>query len=142
MSKNLHYPVLLSWSDTDEAFIAVAPQLEGCVAHGDSREEALANLEEVISEWMKSAEKLNWVIPVPQSAQMLEQKRRDMALHEKEKVDEQVKAAVTGALERLVPQLLEQVLAIQDVGWSSSYFYQGAELQPVEPRRKGDLVPA
>jgi predicted RNase H-like HicB family nuclease len=32
------YEIIIYWSDEDEAFIVVVPELPGCVAHGDTRE--------------------------------------------------------------------------------------------------------
>lgn len=46
------YEVIIYWSDEDQAFIAEAPELPGCAADGASYQEALANVEVVISEWI------------------------------------------------------------------------------------------
>ena len=50
--------MILYWSDDDGAFIAEVPELPGCVADGPSRQEALANAEIVISEWLATAREL------------------------------------------------------------------------------------
>ncbi len=31
-----HYEIIIYWSDADQAFLAEAPELPGCMAHGDS----------------------------------------------------------------------------------------------------------
>jgi predicted RNase H-like HicB family nuclease len=59
------YEIILYWSDDDGAFIAEVPELPGCVADGLSRQEALANAEIVISEWLETARELGRPVPEP-----------------------------------------------------------------------------
>jgi predicted RNase H-like HicB family nuclease len=59
------YEVILYWSDEDEAFIAEVPELAGCAADGATRQEALANVELVIEEWLETARELGRPIPEP-----------------------------------------------------------------------------
>ena len=37
------YEIIIFWSEEDHAFVAEAPELPGCMAHGDTHESALAN---------------------------------------------------------------------------------------------------
>jgi predicted RNase H-like HicB family nuclease len=59
------YEVILYWSAEDEAFIAEVPELAGCAADGQTRQEALANVEVVIAEWIDTATELGRSIPEP-----------------------------------------------------------------------------
>ena len=59
------YEIILYWSAEDVAFIAEVPELAGCAADGATRQEALANAEVVISEWMETARELGRPIPEP-----------------------------------------------------------------------------
>jgi predicted RNase H-like HicB family nuclease len=59
------YEIIIYWSDEDEAFIAEVPELAGCAADGATRQEALANAETVIAEWLDTAKELGRVIPEP-----------------------------------------------------------------------------
>ncbi len=59
------HEIILYWSDEDDAFIAEVPELAGCAADGVNRQEALANVEIVIAEWLETARALGRPIPEP-----------------------------------------------------------------------------
>ena len=59
------FEVIMYWSDEDEAFIAEVPELAGCTADGRTYQEALANAETVIQEWLDTATELGRPIPTP-----------------------------------------------------------------------------
>ena len=59
------YEIILYWSNEDQAFIAEVPELAGCAADGVTRQEALANAEMVIAEWLETARQLGRPIPEP-----------------------------------------------------------------------------
>jgi antitoxin HicB len=47
-------------------FLATVPELPGCMSDGETRAEALANVEDAISTWLHCARKLGRAIPEPQ----------------------------------------------------------------------------
>jgi predicted RNase H-like HicB family nuclease len=59
------YEVIIYWSQEDQAFIAEVPELPGCAADGKTYQQALANAEVVIREWIETAKELNRPIPAP-----------------------------------------------------------------------------
>lgn len=59
------YEILIYWSKEDQAFIAEVPELAGCAADGGTYQEALANVETVIREWIETAKELGRPIPEP-----------------------------------------------------------------------------
>jgi predicted RNase H-like HicB family nuclease len=59
------YEVIIYWSKDDQAFIAEVPELPGCAADGATYQEALANVETVIQEWIDTAKDLGRSIPEP-----------------------------------------------------------------------------
>ena len=59
------YEVIIYWSESDTAFIAEVPELAGCAADGKTYQEALANVEVVIGEWIETAKELGREIPQP-----------------------------------------------------------------------------
>ena len=61
----MRYELIIYWSREDQAFLAEVPELPGCMADGASYEEALANAQQVIAEWIETAEALDRPIPEP-----------------------------------------------------------------------------
>ena len=65
------YEVIIYWSDEDSAFIAEVPELPGCMADGATYQEALANAEIVIQEWIETAKELGRPIPEPKGQRLV-----------------------------------------------------------------------
>jgi predicted RNase H-like HicB family nuclease len=65
MTSNIQYEIILYWGKVDQAFIAEVPELPGCAADGATYQEALANVEVVIQEWIDTARELGRSIPEP-----------------------------------------------------------------------------
>ena len=64
------YEVIIYWSEDDQAFVAEVPELPGCMADGASYQEALANVEIIIAEWIETAKELGRAIPAPKGRLM------------------------------------------------------------------------
>ena len=62
---NTKYEIIIFWSAEDNAFVAEVPELPGCIADGNSYQEALSNAEEIIQEWIATASELGRPIPEP-----------------------------------------------------------------------------
>jgi predicted RNase H-like HicB family nuclease len=67
---DIRYEIIMYWSTEDEAFIAEVPELAGCMADGETYDEALANARVVIQEWIETAQSLGRVIPEPKGRLM------------------------------------------------------------------------
>lgn len=59
----IKYQLIIYYSETDKAFIVEVPELPGCMADGQTYQEALANAEVVIQEWIETARELGRPIP-------------------------------------------------------------------------------
>ena len=59
------YEMIIYWSEQDKAFLVEVPELAGCMADGETREEAIKNANEVIRQWIKTAKSLGREIPKP-----------------------------------------------------------------------------
>jgi len=64
------YEVIVYWSEEDEAYIAEVPELLGCMADGTTYEEALKNVQVIISEWIETARALGREIPTPKGRRL------------------------------------------------------------------------
>lgn len=65
MELYLRYPVDVRWSDRDKLWIAEVYDLPGCLADGESREEALTNASEAARLWVEVAREDGREIPEP-----------------------------------------------------------------------------
>lgn len=66
-----HYEIILGWSNADGVFVAEAPELAGCVAHGDSQENVLANIQQAIQLWLDVAAENGDPIPAPKGRRLM-----------------------------------------------------------------------
>ncbi|MFK4874247.1 type II toxin-antitoxin system HicB family antitoxin [Novosphingobium sp. ZW T3_23] len=58
-----HYHINLFWSAKDACWIAEVPDLKPCSAHGDSSDQALANINDAIEGWLEVAAGTEMPIP-------------------------------------------------------------------------------
>ncbi len=61
------YAIEIFYSDEDEGFIAVVPELAGCSAFGETDGEALSEVEVAIDLWLETAREEGREIPEPSS---------------------------------------------------------------------------
>ena len=61
------YQIVINWNERDRLFIAEVPELPGCIAHGDTQEAALLNIQEAIQLWIDTAKEFGDFIPEPQT---------------------------------------------------------------------------
>jgi predicted RNase H-like HicB family nuclease len=62
------YPATVFFSEEDGGFIAIAPDLPGCSAFGESQIEALDQLGRAIDAWIEAARAAGNPIPEPSDA--------------------------------------------------------------------------
>ncbi|MDD3518514.1 MAG: type II toxin-antitoxin system HicB family antitoxin [Chromatiales bacterium] len=65
------YEVIIFWSNEDQAFVADVPELPGCMAHGDTPNEALNNAHDAISLWIATAREFGDAVPEPKGRRLL-----------------------------------------------------------------------
>ena len=49
------YEMVIYWSEADGAFVVEVPELPGCMADGATYQEAVANAERIVQEWIETA---------------------------------------------------------------------------------------
>lgn len=67
-SKDFKYAIRLRYSDEDGVFIARAPELPGCTAHGSTPEKAIKALREAAGLWIEIAREEGRQLPRPNTA--------------------------------------------------------------------------
>lgn len=61
----IKYELIIYWSEEDHAFIVEVPELPGCMADGETYEQAVTNAKIVIGQWIETARELGKPIPEP-----------------------------------------------------------------------------
>lgn len=59
------YSVFMYYDVHDQIYVASSPELQGCMAHGETREEALKEIEIAETLWLESAKDMDIEIPEP-----------------------------------------------------------------------------
>lgn len=63
--KKPHYHINLFWSDEDACWIADVPDLKPCTSHGETPDEAVANIGDAVRGWLEVAQERGFPIPEP-----------------------------------------------------------------------------
>ena len=59
------YSVLIQYDEADRIYIASIPELQGCMAHGKTQEEAFKEVNVVRDMWIETAKEEGLPIPEP-----------------------------------------------------------------------------
>lgn len=59
------YKISMHWSEADNCYVTVVPELPGCMSDGRTLQEAVKNTQEVIKMWIDSAKEDGERIPLP-----------------------------------------------------------------------------
>ncbi len=51
----IHYSMIIQWDSRDNIFVVRVPELPGCVTHGATYEEAVAQGKDAIESWVMAA---------------------------------------------------------------------------------------
>ena len=65
------YEVRIFWSKADDTFVVEVPELPGCMAHGDTQEVALQNVNEAIALWIDTSREFGDPIPEPKGERQM-----------------------------------------------------------------------
>jgi len=67
---SIKYELIIYWSEEDHSFVVEVPELPGCMADGETYEQAVVNAQQVIEEWIETARELGRAIPQPKGRLM------------------------------------------------------------------------
>ncbi|MFA5074464.1 MAG: type II toxin-antitoxin system HicB family antitoxin [Nitrospirota bacterium] len=65
------YEIIIYWNQDDKIFVAEVPELPGCMAHGETQEQSLANAKEAIRLWIDTAREFGDPIPEPKGQRLI-----------------------------------------------------------------------
>lgn len=65
------YEIIIYWSNEDQVFIAEVPELPGCMAHGPTSQDALAQAQEAIGSWIATATEFGDPVPEPKGERLM-----------------------------------------------------------------------
>ena len=65
------YEIILYWSNADGAFVAEVPELPGCMAHGDTQEDALTHVNQAMKLWIDTAREFGGPVPEPKGERLM-----------------------------------------------------------------------
>ena len=59
------YSILIQYDKRDNIYVASIPELQGCMAHGNSQAEALKEIQTAMELWLEVAREVGFEIPEP-----------------------------------------------------------------------------
>ena len=65
------YEIIIYWDNLDRIYIADVPELPGCLAHGNTYDEALKNAKQAIQLWVDTAKEFGDPIPEPKGHRLM-----------------------------------------------------------------------
>ena len=68
--KESRYELIIFWDESDQIFVVDVPELPGCMAHGDTKSEAITQAEAAIDLWIETAQEDGIAIPEPRGRLM------------------------------------------------------------------------
>lgn len=61
----LKYSILIQYDNRDNIYVASIPELQGCMAHGTTQEEAIREIKMAYELWIETAKEVGTEIPEP-----------------------------------------------------------------------------
>lgn len=61
----MRYSIVIQYDEIDNIYVASVPELQGCMAHGRTQEDALREISVVVEMWLEEARDLGRQIPSP-----------------------------------------------------------------------------
>ncbi len=67
----LKYEIIIYWSEQDGHYIAEVPELPGCMADGETLEDTLSMIQEVMHLWIETAKEDGDRVPEPKGRRLM-----------------------------------------------------------------------
>jgi predicted RNase H-like HicB family nuclease len=59
------YAILIQYDKADNLYVAIVPDLPGCMAHGHTRDQAMAEIQIAMKLWIEAAQEDGETLPMP-----------------------------------------------------------------------------
>lgn len=103
------YPLVILWSEEDEAYLVRVPDLPGCMADGPTQEAALANARVVIQEWIETANEEGRGIPVPLDNRRFVLNMEESAVQQHAMFEQAVQEVAGELVKEMLPEIVAKV---------------------------------
>lgn len=116
------YRIIFYWSNTDHCFLTEVPSLPGCMSDGKTIEEAVANTQGIIADWIETAQESGRPVPPEDNSAELQSTNpsvTELALY----ILEQTGKITTMKLQKLVYYCQAWSLAWCDMPLCNTQFY-------------------
>jgi len=71
LTRDKEYEIIIYWSREDDAFVTEVPELPGCMAHGQTYEEAIKKVQDAIQLWIDTAKEFGDPVPEPKGKRLI-----------------------------------------------------------------------
>jgi predicted RNase H-like HicB family nuclease len=115
MSKRIDYSSRIIWSEADQAYLAAAAELPGCLADGQTPEEAIQNLRVIVSEWIETAKEEGRDIPSPMTVEGYEAMSREANEKAQANLNALISNVVAAFVQRELPGLVKEAIRREGV---------------------------
>jgi predicted RNase H-like HicB family nuclease len=129
------YRVNIFWDDDDYCYLAEMPELPGCMAEGETYEEALRNIQKISEMWLETAKKHGDPIPEPMHNKIIiPQSEGRSSL--KDKITIRRLRVKTNSAQRFLKRLLNHFVACniikeQDGNLFAMRYFEGLSLEEI-----------
>ena len=65
------YEIIIYWSNEDGVFVGEVPELPGCMAHGETHDEVLKEVDQAVALWLETAREFGDPIPEPKGERLM-----------------------------------------------------------------------
>jgi predicted RNase H-like HicB family nuclease len=133
---SIEYSVQVIWSEEDGAYVAFPAELPGCIADGQTQEEALTNLKVIIAEWIETANEAGRPIPKPMSVEDFARENEKASANFQKHVHKQVKLEVENAVKQIWANFMQQQSTVVGNFHKRVGFFQTEEFETAGGNRR------
>ena len=94
------YSMVVHWSEADSRYLAFVPELPGCIADGETLEEATQELVLALKDWLETAKELGMDIPPAVSREVAVKQKIALSRKQQQEIQQQIEKSVQEFAER------------------------------------------